>query len=302
MDKIESLALARGESVEAVRARFSDEEMRRAPKSYSRHIGAVTDLSLIGSGVDDGLAWVRLSSGRIFYSPITHSNLRRQYSFVADLMPAHVTEETFLAAIDVAQRYVTDFTWPPEGLVESGSANIVELGAYLGHKTIRFAEELAGTGGKVLAVEMMPDNCEILRRNIDENGFSDVIEVLPIGVWKESGTNTVYSKGRQRNSILPIDKLSDGEQVEVEVATINQILTGWGVSPIDLLFVTVNGVEVEILEGFNPSELDVRSVFVAAPYDVEGGSNAELCRAQLRKKGYQLIDVGNPWRVVAKKE
>ncbi len=211
--------------------------------------------------------------------------MRRQYPYVADVLPSAVNEDTFLAAIDVVQRYITDFAWPPAGLVrEDNRANIIELGAYLGHKTIRFAEELSGSGGKVLAVEMMPDNCAILRRNIEANGFGDVIDVMPVGVWNEHSVKIGYSKGRQRNSIVPIDKLEDGERIEIRTETLDWIIDTWSVTPVDLVFVTVNGVEVEILEASHPEERNVRSIFIVAEYNRKEGNNSDLHRNLLMKK------------------
>lgn len=301
MSNAELLADARGEAVEDVLRRFTAAEIERAPK-FSKHIPALRTADLESSGVEGDLAWVRLRNGRTFFSPITHPSLRRQYPYVADVLPAAVNEDTFLAAIDVVQRYITDFAWPPAGLVpEDGRANIIELGAYLGHKTIRFAEELSGSGGKVLAVEMMPDNCTILRRNIEANGFGDVIDVIPVGVWNEHSVKIGYSKGRQRNSIVPIDKLEDGERIEIRTETLDWIIDTWGVKPVDLVFVTVNGVEVEAIEGFSPSSHEVRAFFIAAPYlDKSRTTNATKCRDILAKHGYTLMDVGNPNRVVAR--
>lgn len=301
MDEAERrIGSLRGETTEEVRRRFSKQQITQAPR-FNKHLHSLMRTKFEATGVEDGLAWVCLEGGRKFYSPISHAALQRQYSYVSDLISPQITEDTLLAAIDAVQRYVTDFTWPPEEILPAGgSAKIIELGAYLGHKTVRFAEELAYSGGKVLAVEMMPDNCEILRRNVEANGFQDVIEVLPVGVWNKAGEVPIFSKGRQRNSILPIDKLEDGERLRAEVRTLDQIIDGWGQDHIDLVFVTVNGVEVHVLEGMSADRQDVHSFFVAAPYlDKDKTTNSGRCREIFTLYGYKLIDVGNPNRVVA---
>lgn len=301
MDKIRVLAEIRGESEEEVTRKFKPDEIQRSP-AFNKHIPALRKVDLDATGVDKGLAWVRLANGRVFFSPVSPPQIRRQFPYIADTLPAEVTEDTLLAAIDVVQRYLTDFTWPPkEILPNSRAARIIELGAYLGHKTIRFAEELASNGGQVLAVEMMPDNCEILRRNIEANGLSDIVQVLPAGVWNKAERITGYSKGRQRNSILPIDKLENGTRFEADTRTLDQIIVDWAVDPIDLVFVTVNGVETQALEGFSLSDR-VNAFFVAAPYvstDGNKSSNADACRSMLIDRGYRLVDVGNANRVVA---
>jgi FkbM family methyltransferase len=296
----ERLAEARGESVDQVRKRFSEEEIARCPRRFNRHLAAVRRAKLARTGVRDGLAFVELDSGRVFYSFLSKPNRRNEYKYIADTLSDVITEETYVAAIDVVQRYITDFAWPPDGLVPEGNANIIELGAYLGHKTIRFAEELAGNGGRILAVEMMPENCEVLRRNVVENGFERIIDIRAVGVWRETGTVEIYSKGRQRNSVLPIDKLEDGTRILASVETLDRIIDDWGVSPIDLVFVTVNGAEAQVLEGFHPESRDVQAFFVAAPYTVGERPNSDVCREMLGGKGYTIVDLSNRNRVVAR--
>jgi FkbM family methyltransferase len=299
--QLERLAEARGETVDQVRKRFSEEEITQCPPRFSKHLAAVRRAKLARTGVRDGLAFAELDNGRVFYSFVSQPNHRKEYRYVADTLSDAITEETYLASIDVVQRYITDYAWPPGGLVPQGSANIIELGAYLGHKTIRFAEELASKGGRILAVEMMPENCAILRRNVVENELEKIVDVRNVGVWRETGTIEIYSKGRQRNSILPIDKLQDGTRVLVSVESLDRIIDDWGVKPIDLVFVTVNGAETQILQSFHPEGRDVHAFFVAAPYAATGGTpNSKVCKELLNSKGYAIVDVTNQDRVVAK--
>lgn len=301
MTAAERVARVRGESVEQVQRRFTAEELKTCPARFSKHLPALRAARLERTGTRDGLAYVRLEDGLIFYSPLTHPGLRREYRFIADLLPGCITEETYLAAIDVVQRYITDYVWPPRGLVREQGARVIELGAYLGHKSIRFARELAAPDGKVLAVEMMPENCAILRRNVVENGLGHIIDVKAAGVWNEGGTRKIYSKGRQRNSIVPIEKLNDGKVVEVEVATLNDIVRDWGVVPVDLVLVTVNGAEIEVLEGFAPDAHDVRAFHVEAAYMRGDASSAQLCRERFKAMDYRLRNSDNPQQVFAVK-
>lgn len=297
---VDRIAQARNDTEDGVQRKFSSSDIERCPPRFSKHLPAVRNLALESSGVHDGLAWVRLASGHTFYSYITHGSLRRQYPYVADTLPEAITEDTFLAAIDAAQRYVTDYAWPPKGLVRSGEdINIIEAGAYLGHKTVRFAEELAGPNGKVLAIEMVPDNCRILEKNILENGLDHIVDVLQVGISNTTGTHPIYSKGRQRNSLVPLSSLSDGQESTVNVDTLNNIIDGWNVRPVDLLFLTVNGAELKALEGFNPTNRDVRAVFVESLYSVDGQANAPLCAKLLDSAGYSTFDTGIPTRIVA---
>jgi hypothetical protein len=76
-------------------------------------------------------------------------------------------------------------------------------------------------------------------------------------------------------------------------------LDDWGVRPIDLIFMTVNGAEVEALSASFPERRDVRSMYIISAYEREEGSNVDLCRNILKRKGYELHDAGNRKRIIA---
>lgn len=301
-ESLSVLARARNENVECFISKFSAEDLKRCPKKFSKHLAALRDANILSTEIVDGLAKVHLENNKVFYSPITHASLRKEWKYVADTIPGSVSEDTYLAAIDVVQRYLTDYAWPPGNLLSSNSCNIVELGAYLGHKTIRFAEEYALGGGGVLAVEMMPGNCEILKRTIRENNLSSVVDVKCVGVWNSSDSVEIYSKGRQRNSIVPISSLSSGEKYCIKAEPLNYILSQWGRKQIDLVFVSVNGAEVEILRGFDQNQANVRAFFIVSPYERNGYKCSDLCKAILSEKGYILSDGSNDSHVIAIKK
>ena len=221
-DPIMRLADIRGESREEVLARFSADDLARIPKSFSRHIKTMYDLPVVSSGVEDGLPCLRLKNGRVFYGHMPAANHRRQFGFVRDLLPSAIVEDAFLAALDVAVRYVRMEPWPPDALLPRRDGLIVECGAYLGHKSIAFADELVPEG-RVVAIEMIPENLKILRRNVAANGLSDRILVVPYGVWNEDRMLRIYSKGWQKNSLVGITRL-DASTIEVPVRRLERIM------------------------------------------------------------------------------
>ncbi len=298
-ERAEVIAKVREETPDEVLRRFSTTELASAPRSFSKHIPALRQAELfIETGVRDGMAFARTSDGRIFYGYTSRNNHRRAYKFVHDLLPSTITEDTFLVCLDVVQRYATDFTWPPEEILPSKSGIVVECGAYLGYKTIRLAEELVPEG-QVFAIEMMPDNVEILRRNIKENNLEDRVSIIEAGVWKESGELFVKGKGRQRNTLVDLEKLQENTGVKARVDTLDSLLDEWGTEPIDLLFITVNGAEVEAIEGLNRWLPKVKAFFVAAPYERDGQANSDICKVLLKERGCHILNSSNANRVIA---
>lgn len=302
--KLSLLAEARGASREDTADRFSYGQVIKTP-SFSKHLAAVRAQEFSGFGLEDGVARVDLPDGHRFFSPRSHDSMQRQFDYVGDTLDAKITSDTLLAAIDVVQRYVTDKAWPSSEIFSPHRAgsSVIELGAYLGHKTVRFAELVAPLGGKVLAVEMMEDNCRILKMNIDANGLNDVVDIRQVGVWKSSGTVAGIGKGRQRRSIHRLEQLEGGaEAFQARVVSLPEILAEWGRNPVDLVFATVNGAEVEMLEGYTPAGVEVKAWFIAAPYgrNLDGTTGAELCFDHLVALGYEPLSRRGQQRIEAK--
>jgi len=292
MERLNGLCAARGEDETTVLRRFCREEVRKAPRRFSKHMEALRNTHFLSAEVHDGLACVTLPSGRVFYGYTSKPNHRRAYAYVKDVISQVLSEDTYLLGLDIAHRYATDLRRLPETILPPKGGIIIECGAYLGHKTVRFADQLVGPGGKVLAIEMMPDNAEILRRNIKENGLCDVIDVIEAGVWKEAGTMPVKGKGRQRNSLLKIDKLDQDRDVIARVDTLDAFVNEWGQPYVDLVFMTLNGAEVEALQGMSSSLQVVGAIYIAAPYERDGRPSVEICEDIAKSKGCKVLEEG----------
>lgn len=288
--KLISLALARDEKPEVTSRKFSAKELKKSPIKFSKFLKVLRKIPIVATGVKDNLAYVKIDSGMKFYSPISAPTIRRQYKFIKDTIPNCITEDTYLASIDLAFRYYyLDSEFPPKSLINK-NVNIVEIGAYLGHKTIRFAQHSQKFGGKILAVEMMPENYLILKKNINMNKLNTIVDTMNYGVWSESGEKIVHSKGRQKNSLIPIPSLQNGDKVLLKIRSLSSILKEWGRTPVDILYITVNGAEVEILRNFNPLEFNIKYIYIHSPYKAKGHEdNAVFCKNYLIDMGYTLL-------------
>jgi hypothetical protein len=65
---------------------------------------------------------------------------------------------------------------------------IVELGAYLGHFSL-FLGKSTGSTGRVLAVEFIRENHEILKQDLAVN-FPETTPAVQCGIWSEDGERT----------------------------------------------------------------------------------------------------------------
>ena len=144
-------------------------------------------------------------------------------------------------ALDVTRRYATDVAWYPREIMPGVGGTVMEVGAYLGHKTMRFVDEVVGPRGHVLAVEMMPDNCEVLHRNVVENGLDAVIDEFAGGVWSGDGEQPVKGAGRQRNTLAELAKLPVQMGISVPTFSLDTLVERWGRPVVDFVLLTVNG-------------------------------------------------------------
>ncbi len=300
-DAIKRLADIRQQSENEVADHFSREELEKTPKVFSQHIKSMYELPIVASGVEDGMPYVRLKNGRIFYGHLPAKSHLNQYYYVKDRLPAAIVGDAFLIALDVAVRYVRMWPWPPPEVRPPRDGLIVECGAYLGHKTISFSDEFV-PDGRVIAIEMLPENVKVLQKNIEANGLSDKITVAPYGVWDEDKSLTLYSKGWQKNSLVDIGRL-DASKIEVPVRRIDTIMSecGVGEAPIDLVYVTVNGAEYQALCGLGDYWDQLKAAFVVSAYEVDGKSNNQLCRDILGQKGFKITDSRRPSPIIAKR-
>jgi len=226
---------------------------------------------------------------RRFYGYPSEPIPRLEYRFLKDLLPPAVTADTYLVAKEVTSRYLTDWGWYPREVLPGKGGTVVEVGAYLGHKTMRFVDECVGTSGRVLAIEMIPEDVQLLRRNIEANGLEGCVEAMQCGVWKEPGLRALRGKGRQRDSLVNLDKLGPERGQAVPTDTLDNILRRWGVATADFLVVTANGAEIEVLEGLQHEWERVKAVYVAACYTVDGVPTYDRCLEILKRRGSTIL-------------
>jgi FkbM family methyltransferase len=240
------------------------------------------------SGVEGELAYVVLDNGRKLYRYRSKKDDVNFYRSIADRAPATLTEETWRCAIDVAFRYLRDLPYP-RALLPSRGGTIAEIGAYLGHKTIKFVDDVVGDEGKVLAIEIMPDNFAILERNIRENNIKNVT-LKQIGAWNEKQTREVIGAGMQQNSLVSFDERpSFASRGIVHTDTLDNILSEWDVPIIDFLNIRVNGAEIEVLQGLNSQLSRVKVIFIAVHYTREGEKTELKVKELLKQKGCEIV-------------
>lgn len=141
---------------------------------------------------------------------------------------------------------------------------VLELGAYKGYFALRAAKDVGPTG-RVLAVEPLPTNCEVLRMNVRENELAQ-IDVFENAIWKTSKEIVFHTSENQLNSINKEKVVRKSTEIRVQGLSIDDLIEKAGLEKIDFVRVQLNGVEQEALEGFTSVEEYRPVLMIAVPY------------------------------------
>ena len=169
---------------------------------------------------------------------------------------------------------------------------VVDVGANVGYYTL-LAARLVGEKGKVFAFEPSPDNFALLKQNVTENGYKNVI-LVPKAVSDKTAT-----------ARLMIDRASSGghslsafrdsvDSVEVETVSLDEYFAVRS-ERVDVLKIDAEGAEMAILEGMhgllkrNP-DLTLLTEFFPRAIRAFGYPPEEYVR-QLGAYGFQIYPI-----------
>lgn len=128
-------------------------------------------------------------------------------------------------------------------------SNVVVAGANIGVQVLAFASAI-GNSGTVFGFEVHPSLFEVLKRNV-ERYRQYKIEIFPVGLWNEQDTLIVSDFSRREEQNYGGFSLKEKEAVEKTQVTNVQVnkLDYFDIPACDLLFLDVEGAELEVLQG-----------------------------------------------------
>ena len=127
---------------------------------------------------------------------------------------------------------------------------VMDIGAHVGYYTL-LAARLVGPSGKVYAFEPDHDNHATLLKNLESNGYRNVVVVKKavsdqVGnaqlhlTAAESGRHSMYHHG-----------LPERGSVSVETTTVDALLEELDWPEVDLIKIDVEGAEITVLDGMS---------------------------------------------------
>jgi len=137
---------------------------------------------------------------------------------------------------------------------------VVEAGGGWGDTALWLADEV-GEEGRVFSFEFVPENLELIRRNLEENSrLRDRIELVPSPLWSTAGEEVAFTRTG------PMTQLGSGGQETVEATTVDDLRESRGLDRIDFVKLDVEGVELHALRGAERTLRDCRPRVAVAVY------------------------------------
>jgi FkbM family methyltransferase len=128
-------------------------------------------------------------------------------------------------------------------LIKEGMV-ILDIGANVGYYSL-ISAQLVGKKGVVFAFEPAPDNFAFLTKNIEVNGFSNIIPV-PKAVSNKAGRGVLFLSDNP--AFHSMYGHHERDSIEVEVTGIDEFMKNIN-RPVDLVKMDVESSEMMVLEG-----------------------------------------------------
>lgn len=149
----------------------------------------------------------------------------------------------------MAQPKIPDHVWEPQTTrsvvsLSQGAANVIIGGAYFGDHALFVAKALA-PGGHCHCFELSPENLAVLKRNLDENGITNVV-VNAEALWSTDSVR--IELGGDDSHATP--KVGEGgDSVTYPSRSINSYVRSKSLKQVDVIMLDIEGGEFEALQG-----------------------------------------------------
>lgn len=158
---------------------------------------------------------------------------------------------------------------PREVMVSQGDV-VVQVGMWRERNLMRLSR-CVGATGRVVLIEADKRVTDRLSKFLDANGVQNVT-IVNKGAYSEKGTvefNVGESPGHNRIDGTGVEMVVNVNQdvferkASIEVDTVDNIVAEFGIDHVDYVEITVNGVELEVLEGMERTLKTCKRIFLA---------------------------------------
>jgi FkbM family methyltransferase len=179
----------------------------------------------------------------------------------------------------------------------------VDVGANVGYYTLLFARRV-GPDGRVFAFEPDPANFELLRRNVERNGYRNVV-LSPLAASDRCGPARLFLSGSNAGDHRTYDPADGRPSLDIETVPLDRFFAGYP-GPVDLVKMDIQGGEFAALTGMRDLLARQGRVKLATefwPHGLRGaGASAAAYLDLLGRLGFRLFEVNEQHWCVARAE
>ncbi|MGY5151490.1 MAG: FkbM family methyltransferase [Candidatus Nitrosopumilus sp. bin_6a] len=179
---------------------------------------------------------------------------------------------------------------------------VVDIGANIGYYTIMFAK-LVGNSGKVFAFEPDPTNYELLKKNIEINGFTNVI--LEQKALSDNPEKMMLSLNNENTAGHHLDFKNENSinSIEVDVLSLDDYFSDKNIE-INFIKMDVEGAESNVIKGMSNTLKTSKNLKMMVEYNPfaikQLGLMPESYLDLLIKNNFLLYDVDERTRTLTK--
>ena len=164
----------------------------------------------------------------------------------------------------------------------------LDVGAFLGHGAMWLREQ-TGSNSKIICVEANKSNYNVIKTTLRINNIENINPIYS-AIWHTSGESITFNTSiRQANSIDET-VVQGTNKISVPTVSIKSLTNELG-GAADFLSLTVNGAEIEAIEGMkNMDKKDLpRRIIAPAWYPKDGKSRMNLIEPLYKELGYNYV-------------
>ncbi len=171
---------------------------------------------------------------------------------------------------------------------------IINGGAYLGFGDLRVAP--LNSKGRILAIEAAHHCFELLCHNISTNGLDNIFPIH-CALWNCRGQKSLGTSSFQANTLVPqetrnrenLDAVKVAQFETVETIPIDDLVDSYKLERVDFVNLTLNGAEVEALEGMQETMAQFKPRIRLAGWYVRDRPIWQICQDVLLRFNYRVV-------------
>jgi FkbM family methyltransferase len=218
--------------------------------------------------------------------PLTpHDGLREvtvagHYRMIVDLSNA-IHRQIFMGC------FARNMTRWAHALLPNGGA-FLDVGAHAGYFSL-LASHRVGPSGRVFAIEPNPRTFTALHHHLTQNAVRNV-QAMMCGLADKPGSMVLHMPPSQLDYNTTVLPRADWTRVDVPARRLDDCVREWGIEPIDLMKIDVEGAEPLVLAGgadaLARGVVRYAMIEVNGPRLTEGGSGPAALAQTLERLGF----------------